>query len=58
VEETVLLQERVPPFPPDNTLVFFLSRLRCANGEPVLLEKTYIPYYLCKGIQKHQLGEA
>ncbi len=32
--------------------VFHLTRLRCANNEPILLEDTYIPYYLCEGIEK------
>jgi GntR family transcriptional regulator len=31
--------------------VFFLSRLRCADNEPLIFEKTYIPYYLCGGIE-------
>jgi len=30
--------------------VFKLTRVRYANGEPVLLETTYIPLYLCPGI--------
>jgi GntR family transcriptional regulator len=33
------------------TATFFLERLRCANGEPILWERTYIPYYLCQGIE-------
>lgn len=33
--------------------VFHILRLRCANGEPLLLENTYIPYYLCDGIEKY-----
>jgi GntR family transcriptional regulator len=32
--------------------VFFLARLRCANDEPVVYEKTYIPYYFCEGIER------
>ncbi|WP_196604456.1 GntR family transcriptional regulator [Pectinatus haikarae] len=31
---------------------FHLLRLRCANGTPLLLENTYIPYYLCSGIEQ------
>jgi GntR family transcriptional regulator len=31
--------------------VFFLSRLRCADNEPLIFEKTCIPYYLCEGIE-------
>ncbi len=36
---------------PDNkTQVFKLTRLRIANEDPVLLETTYIPLYLCPGV--------
>ena len=38
--------------PKANPKAFHLIRLRCANGEPLLLENTYIPYYLCNGIEK------
>ena len=31
--------------------VFILERLRMADGEPLILETTYIPYYLCEGIE-------
>jgi GntR family transcriptional regulator len=44
--------------PPDNSRVFFLSRLRCADDEPILLEKTYIPYYLCEGIETYDFSHA
>jgi GntR family transcriptional regulator len=37
--------------PQHQTATFFLERLRCANGEPILWERTYIPYYLCPGIE-------
>jgi GntR family transcriptional regulator len=37
--------------PKDTDRVFFLSRLRCADNEPLIIEKTYIPYYLCEGIE-------
>jgi GntR family transcriptional regulator len=37
--------------PEDNFKVFCLKRVRCANAIPLLLEKTYIPYYLCDGIE-------
>ena len=30
---------------------FFLDRLRCANTEPILWERTYVPYFLCRGIE-------
>jgi GntR family transcriptional regulator len=32
---------------PENRKVFFLKRLRLANQTPLILESTYIPYYLC-----------
>lgn len=35
----------------EGTNVFLLERLRLANGEPLIIEKTYIPYYLCHGIE-------
>lgn len=31
--------------------VFYLERLRLANQEPILWERTYIPYYLCNRIE-------
>lgn len=31
--------------------VFYLERLRLANQEPILWERTYIPYYLCNNIE-------
>ena len=37
----------------DRQRVFFLDRVRCANGEPVLWEQTYIPYSLCNGIEQY-----
>ena len=37
--------------PGNNNYVFFLSRLRCADKIPIIYENTYIPYYLCKGIE-------
>jgi GntR family transcriptional regulator len=45
VEEKLQLPEK-------NLQVFFLQRIRCANNVPILLESTYIPYFLCKGIEK------
>jgi GntR family transcriptional regulator len=37
--------------PKGNDRVFFLSRLRCVDNDPLIFEKTYIPYYLCEGIE-------
>ena len=38
--------------------VFLLERLRMADGEPLVLEKTYIPYYLCEDIEKTDFSAA
>ena len=38
--------------------VFVLERLRMADGEPLILETTYIPYYLCEGIESTDFSEA
>lgn len=40
------------------TKTFHLLRLRCANEEPILLENTYIPYYLCPGIEQYSFSES
>lgn len=47
-----------PPFirqqlqlPATQAKVFMLYRVRCANKEAILFEKTYIPYYLCNRIE-------
>jgi GntR family transcriptional regulator len=37
--------------PTVHTPVFYLERLRLANQEPILWERTYIPYYLCNKIE-------
>jgi GntR family transcriptional regulator len=68
VPGSVVFQKKVGPadqivaekhcLPLDNNRVFFLSRLRCANDEPILLEKTYIPYYLCGGIETNDFSYA
>lgn len=42
--------------PPNQTQVFHLERLRCANNEPILIERTYIPYYLCNGIEQYDFS--
>ncbi|GHV95522.1 GntR family transcriptional regulator [Spirochaetia bacterium] len=44
--------------PEENLQVFFLQRVRCANDVPILLESTYIPYFLCKGIEKADFKSA
>lgn len=42
--------------PPEQTKVFHLRRLRYADNEPLLLENTYIPYYLCPGIELYDFS--
>lgn len=38
--------------PATNRKVFKLTRLRCANDNPLLYETTCVPYYLCEGIEQ------
>ena len=42
--------KRVLQLPVETSSVFFLSRIRCADGEAMLHEETYIPCSLCPGI--------
>lgn len=44
--------------PATNRKVFKLKRLRCADKTPLLLETTYIPYYLCEGIEQNNFDKA
>jgi GntR family transcriptional regulator len=37
--------------PEDNKKIFKLIRIRLVDDEPLLLETTFIPYYLCPGIE-------
>lgn len=41
-----------------DSLVFKLVRLRCGDGTPLLLETSYIPYYLCRGIEKYDFSKS
>ena len=38
--------------PLQNTNIFYLERLRCADGVPLLKEATCIPYFLCPRIEE------
>lgn len=38
--------------------VFVLERLRIAGLEPLIVEHTYIPYYLCQGIEQTDFSNA
>ncbi len=42
--------------PTGHNTVFHLRRLRCANNDPILLEDTYIPYYLCPDIEQYDFS--
>lgn len=44
--------------PDANRVVFHLERLRCADDRPVMIERTYIPYYLCPGIEEMDFSKA
>lgn len=44
--------------PRGQSKAFLLKRLRCANNEPIILETTYIPSYLCPGIEKLDFSTA
>ena len=41
----------------ESARVFHLYRVRCADGEPMIDENTYIPYFLCEGIEKLNFEE-
>lgn len=41
---------------PKNTDVFALVRVRYADEEPILHETTFIPYFLCKGIDNEDFS--
>lgn len=43
--------------PDELSRVFHLERVRYANDRPVLLEDTYIPLYLCPGIEEYDFNK-
>jgi GntR family transcriptional regulator len=43
---------------PDNNKVFKIKRIRLAGSDPILLETTYIPAYLCPNIMQEDLSSA
>lgn len=55
VDAPVFIREQLR-LPSTQTKVFKLYRLRCANNEPILFEKSYIPYYLCEGIEYYDFS--
>lgn len=42
---------------PEKSPIIFLQRLRCANGEPVLLEKLYFASPACDFLLKHNMAQ-
>lgn len=42
--------------PEISSRVFHLNRIRCANDVPMLIESTFIPYYLCEGIENYDFS--
>ncbi|MBS1369458.1 MAG: GntR family transcriptional regulator [Lentisphaeria bacterium] len=40
----------------NNRKIFLLKRLRLADGQPLLLETSRIPYYLCPGIETNHFS--
>lgn len=42
--------------PGGDAKVFHLNRIRCANEVPMLVESTFIPYYLCEGIEHYDFS--
>ena len=42
----------------DGAQIFLIERLRMANGEPLIVEKTCIPHYLCPGIEQIDFSTA
>jgi GntR family transcriptional regulator len=43
---------------PTSSQVLSIKRLRYANGDPIYINQTYLPYHLCKSILDHNLNEA
>ncbi|HBK69021.1 MAG TPA: phosphonate metabolism transcriptional regulator PhnF [Firmicutes bacterium] len=40
----------------EDSKVYCIERLRLVDGEPMSIEKVYIPYYLCADIEKYDLS--
>lgn len=55
IEEDALL--KILQMPMGQKKVFHLERIRSANEEPIMIEKTYIPYYLCNGIEQYDFSK-
>jgi len=57
VEEADDLVRKKLEFPFDQAKVFHLRRVRCGDGEPILFEDTFIPYYLTEGIEEYDFAQ-
>ncbi len=51
IEANELISKKLQ-LPDANKKVFMLERLRCADKTPLILESTFIPYFLCPDIEK------
>jgi GntR family transcriptional regulator len=68
VPSSIVLEKAVKPadqiireklqLPEGTDQVFFLVRLRRANDEPIVYETTYVPYYLCEGIENFDFSQS
>lgn len=59
-QEVIEADERVTELlklPDSDRRVTKLVRVRLANGEPILLERTFIPHYLCPDLVKEDLNK-
>ena len=56
-EASALIKDKLK-LPGTQSRIFHLRRLRCADGTPLLLEDTFIPYYLCEGIEQLDFSTA
>lgn len=50
IQETMELSD-------ERASTFHLKRVRLADNKPVLVEDTYIPYFLCPGIENHNFDK-
>ena len=44
--------------PLSHPIVFTIKRLRCADGTPLIVETSHIPYYLCRSIERIDFTQA
>ncbi len=66
LEPSTILVDQVLMLPTENTAkalqidvtqkIYFLTRIRCADGVPMALEKVHIPFYRFAGLENHDLS--